>query len=433
MHEPDEEFAAAVDSVVLTVGAELGEHLAELTSLVQERLTGEITDLRGDPAVQELLHASIESNIDALARILRYGLAIPESIAPPAAAEYARRLAQRGTDPVALLRAYRLGQETTLSWALQRVDGHAADRPVAIEATHRFVEASFRYIDAVSTQVVAEYEGERVRWLANSNSVRSATLADVLAGKVGETAATEAALGHRLRQHHVGLVLWLDGVGSPDDLRALERLLAAIGKELGAGTGLFIPQDRSTAWAWLPFGRTNAGAHTLSRSVLDEAERIGAHVALGSPAVGIEGFRSTHQEARAAHQLSLSARGRLARATFWTDPDVRAATLLLRDVDTTRRLVTSALGALAVDDEATARLRETTRTFLAEGSNFAAAASRLNVHKNTVRYRLEKAAEVRGRPLDEDRLDLELALIACEWIGPQVLSGQPRADRLPPD
>jgi DNA-binding PucR family transcriptional regulator len=251
--------------------------------------------------------------------------------------------------------------------------------------------------------------------------VRSATLADVLAGKAGETAATEAALGHRLRQHHVGLVLWLDGVGSPDDLRALERLLATIGKELGAGSGLFIPQDRSTAWAWLPFGRSDAGADTLSRAVLGEAERIGAHVAIGSSAVGIDGFRSTHQEARAAHQLALTARGRADRATFWTDPDVRAATLLMRDIDTTRRLVDSALGALAADDEATARLRETTQIFLSEGGNFPAAAARLNVHKNTVRYRLERAAEVRGRSLDEDRLDLELALIACKWMGAAVL------------
>jgi hypothetical protein len=420
--EPDEEFAAAVDSVVLTVGVELGEHLAELTALVQERLTTDITDLRGDPLLLELLYASIESNIDALARILRYGLAIPEATAPPAAAEYARRLAQRGTDPVALLRAYRLGQETTLSWALARVDGHAADRAVAIGATHKFVEASFRYVDAVSTQVVADYESERVRWLANSNSVRGATLTEVLAGHAGETAATEAALGYRLRQHHVGLVLWLDGVGSPDDLRALESLLTLVGKELGAGTGLFIPQDRSAAWAWLPFGRAKAHPDALSRAVLDEAARIGAHVALGSPAVGAEGFRSTHDEARAAQELAMSARGRTERATFWTDPDVRAATLLLRDIGTTRRLVHSALGALAADDEATARLRETTHTFLAEGSNFAAAASRLNVHKNTVRYRLEKAAEIRGRALDVDRLDLELALIACEWLGPDVLT-----------
>jgi hypothetical protein len=422
VHESDAEFAAAVGSVVLTVGAELGEHLAELTGLVQERLTTEITDLRGDPLLQELLYASIESNIDALGRILRYGLAIPEATAPPAAAEYARRLAQRGTDPVALLRAYRLGQETTLSWALRRVDGRAPDRAVAIEATHKFVEASFRYIDAVSSQVVVEYEGERVRWLANSNSVRSATLTDLLAGKVGETAATEAALGHRLRQHHVALVLWLDGVGSPDDLRALERLLSTIGKELGAGSGLFIPQDRSTAWAWLPFGRNTPHADTLSRAVLDEAARIGAHVALGSSAAGVEGFRSSHDEARAAQDLAMSARGRTERATLWTDPDVRAATLLLRDIATTRRLVESALGALAADDETTARLRETTRTFLAEGSSFAAAAGRLNVHKNTVRYRLEKAAEVRGRPLDVDRLDLELALIACQWLGADVLT-----------
>jgi hypothetical protein len=38
-----------------------------------------------------------------------------------------------------------------------------------------------------------------------------------------------------------------------------------------------------------------------------------------------------------------------------------------------------------------------------------------------VKYRVAKAVEQRGRPLDEDQLDLQLALIACRWLGQAVL------------
>jgi DNA-binding PucR family transcriptional regulator len=42
------------------------------------------------------------------------------------------------------------------------------------------------------------------------------------------------------------------------------------------------------------------------------------------------------------------------------------------------------------------------------------------VHRNTVRYRVGRAHEVRGRPVNAtegDRLDVELALVACAWLG----------------
>ena len=37
------------------------------------------------------------------------------------------------------------------------------------------------------------------------------------------------------------------------------------------------------------------------------------------------------------------------------------------------------------------------------------------VHFNTVKYRVGRAVERRGRPIDADRLDVELALLLCQW------------------
>jgi hypothetical protein len=38
------------------------------------------------------------------------------------------------------------------------------------------------------------------------------------------------------------------------------------------------------------------------------------------------------------------------------------------------------------------------------------------VHKNTVHYRVQRAEELRGQPISEVRLDVELALLACELL-----------------
>ena len=66
-------------------------------------------------------------------------------------------------------------------------------------------------------------------------------------------------------------------------------------------------------------------------------------------------------------------------------------------------------------------LRDTLRVFLQESGSFKATAERLTLHKNTVQYRVRKAEESLGRPVGEDRLQVELALLASQWLGPAVL------------
>ena len=43
------------------------------------------------------------------------------------------------------------------------------------------------------------------------------------------------------------------------------------------------------------------------------------------------------------------------------------------------------------------------------------------LHKNTVQYRVRKAEETLRRPVAQDRLHIELALLASHWLGEAVL------------
>ncbi|MDN5930280.1 MAG: helix-turn-helix domain-containing protein [Pseudonocardia sp.] len=54
---------------------------------------------------------------------------------------------------------------------------------------------------------------------------------------------------------------------------------------------------------------------------------------------------------------------------------------------------------------------------------------RLHLHKNTIQYRIRRAEEARGRPLQDDRLDVEVALLACRLLGSTVLRPVPVPDR----
>ena len=73
------------------------------------------------------------------------------------------------------------------------------------------------------------------------------------------------------------------------------------------------------------------------------------------------------------------------------------------------------------DDAGVARLRDTVRTYLQAGGSSTDAAAALHLHKNTVHYRLRRAESVRGRPVTADRLEVELALLACHHLGARVL------------
>ena len=101
--------------------------------------------------------------------------------------------------------------------------------------------------------------------------------------------------------------------------------------------------------------------------------------------------------------------------------EVAPLALMSGSIELLQAWVIETLGALADSDEPTARLRDTLRVFLQENGSYKATAERLTLHKNTVQYRVRKAEEGLGRPIGDDRLNLELALLAGQWLGAAVL------------
>jgi DNA-binding PucR family transcriptional regulator len=104
-----------------------------------------------------------------------------------------------------------------------------------------------------------------------------------------------------------------------------------------------------------------------------------------------------------------------------TFSEVAPVALMLGSGELLRGWLQATLGDLASDDEHHARLRDTLRIFLASGGSYKATAEQLMLHKNSVQYRIRKAEESLGRPLDENRLNVELAMLASHWLGLAVL------------
>jgi DNA-binding PucR family transcriptional regulator len=279
------------------------------------------------------------------------------------------------------------------------------------------------YVDQTSEEIVAAYTRERENWLRNRSAARAARIRELLSGQRLNVSATEATLGYRLRQYHVGVVCWSGDAAAPvDNITRLEHAISHVAGKAGAGDPVFLPRDESSAWAWLPLG---------IRDTFDagEASTVGAdpdiHFAFGDAAKGITGFRLTHQQAMAAQAVALAAGSPPPRAVAFRE--VAPVAMMLGSGGLLRAWVLATLGGLAADDEHHARLRDTLLTFLHTGGSYKTTAERLMLHKNTVQYRIRKAEESIGRPVGENQHDVELALRAAEWLGSSVL--QPTRER----
>jgi PucR C-terminal helix-turn-helix domain/GGDEF-like domain len=401
---------------IVAVGVRLQQEETQLTDAMLELLLAQIPALDVGPAMVELLRDSVRGNLEVAALVFRGDTAIAGLTAPVGAREYARRLAQHGVEPTALVRAYRLGQQLTLDWSLGVLGGRAGAVTV-----QELIELNFSYVDAVSEQVVADYQAERERWLAQRSTVREEMLQRIIAGEQVEVSVAENALGYRLRGAHLGAVIWAtEPGGAPLDLARLEALAESVGRCVHAvGPPLVWLRDSASAWLWFPVD--DAAPPHLDELATVWGAAADVRLATGVVGHGLNGFRATNLDAGQAFLVASLAGPLAERVTSYADEGVRAAAFLAADLPRARRLVADELGGLAATTDAAARLRETVLILLSENGSQQNAAERLHLHKSTVKYRLSRAAELRGRPITEDRLALQLALTAARWLGPAVL------------
>jgi hypothetical protein len=409
------------------VSGALTPRTAELATEIYDLIVREIPLLRSDKQVLTLLEASVGENVATMLHVLQHGIDLENVHAPVAAAEYARRLAQRGVPIVALLRAYRIGSTRFQDWCLEELGRRTDDASVVSAAGLRIADVTAAYIDRVSEQIVLAYEAGRENWLRNLSAARVARVQALLRSERVDLDSSEAILGYRLRQHHVGVVCWVPIRAVGDTLARLEEATADVARRAGCrDRAMFLPQDESSAWAWLPLGsRDTLAIETPGLPPAGAAADI--RFALGAVGSGVAGFLRTHQQALGAQAVALAAGPSGPLMTSFSE--VAPLALMSRSIDLVRAWVLETLRSLADDDDHNATLRDTLWVFLQESGSFKSTAERLTVHKNTVQYRVRKAEDSLGRPVDADHLQIELALLASHWLGAAVLrqAAGPRA------
>lgn len=423
MAEGGRDHDAEVTRTAAEVVGRLEARLAQVTLSIQQMLVDNIAELGDDGQLVELLRDTVAANVDTFFSAIRHSIPIRQVEPPTAALEYARRLAQRDVSADALVRAYRLGHRGALGVVLDEIRGAQLDPQVSLDVFDLMSSVSFEYIDWISQRVVETYQAERERWLHNRNALRGRQVRDLLAGGEVDVDDRTAAIRYPLHRSHVAVVVWWADAVRSADLDSMERFVRGLAESAGAlDAPLFISVDGVTGWGWIPFpAGTGAEVVEIIRAAAARAAD-GPNITVGAPLPDVAGFRNSHRQAQLARDVLLSSDSAGRRVATAADAGLMMAALLGDRVADAAVWVGGVLGPLATDSENDERLRETLRIFLRTGASYKAAGDELHLHVNSVRYRVQRAIERRGRPIDTDRLDVEVALVLCEYYGSAVLA-----------
>lgn len=407
---------AEVKAHVSRIAAGIGPHTPELTQHIYDYLASKITELGAESTLLDLLSASIEGNVETILHALQHGISSDNLEPPTAAFEYARRLAQRGISVNALVRAYRLGQQRILQSSYDFVvEDEELPAGLMSAVFQHLVDEVSEYIDWISQEVAELYEQERESWLANRTTARESQVRRIIAGENIDTAAAERILGYSLGVRHVAVIAWIHH-SAPDTTDQLRRFTTAI-RELAGALGshrscLIIGRDQDTAWGWVPV----PAEWDYEESLRERMGCLGSiHLAIGSAHSSAAGFRLSHQEAERVQRVCLAGRAPAGLRSH-DDPGMAVTSLMAHEVESARAWVRSVLGPLADDTEANSRHRGTLLTFLHHDLSYTATATAMTMHKNSIRYRVEMAEAALGSNLTRNRLNVETALHAHNYL-----------------
>jgi DNA-binding PucR family transcriptional regulator len=401
-----------VHAALTGVAEALRADLRPLAARVDAAVLAAVPALAADADVRLSLQRSTEANVaDALALLGDHTVPVDSGV-PPEALRLAGVLVRRGVDPGDLVHAYLVGQNEFWRAWMEELTADLQTGPLLVEALERSSARLFARADFQVARLLRHVDRERERWMGGALARRMELVRRLLAGEEGDVGEASRALGYDLDRWVLAAVLWS---GERDDgYNGLEAQAGAAARAAGAPRALTLAPGEAGLWAWV--GTADEPDLAAVAAALDESLADGQGVALGTPEKGLPGFRRGHDEAVQARRIAeLGGRDGVVRYD-----EVELVALASADLDRLARFVARTLGPLAADDDATTRLRETLLAWLAEGGNARRAAERLHAHKNTVLYRLHRAEQQLGRPLDEDRGALELAIRAVDVLGPRV-------------
>jgi DNA-binding PucR family transcriptional regulator len=412
--------ANEVRTLVTLLAERLQDRAPELNRSMNQAIERAIEDLH-DSEMASMLQASVEGNIATILHMLRNDIPLGNMQPITAASEYAVRLARAGIPGTALRRAYHIGSDDLLAEAFEEIQRMDAQSDIKLRLLHHLAGWMHRYVDWITGVVLDVHEAERQAVLDQNATHVSQLVQRVLAREKVDSEHFAATTDYRLDQAHVAAVMWVAGVNqAADQIGALRTFASKLAEAVGSDREpLFTPIDRNTARVWCGLGRGTVVDTEQVRQVFASTSSL--RVALGAPAAGVSGFRRTLEQAGAVRVLASTSSSQAARVVSYGDDGTATVAMLARDLVGARRWVREVLGGLAADDENAERLRETVRVFLRTGS-YVETSQQMMLHRNTVKYRIAKAEQERGRALADGQLDLGLALHACQLLDSAVLA-----------
>jgi DNA-binding PucR family transcriptional regulator len=402
-------------AVLRPAAVELDEQAAELSRAVVPYISERMPDLIGSAEAWEVRRASNEATIRGFAKVLQSG-ADPADAATLGSATLAlvRDGAKRGVPVSGLLRSYRLAHAATARHLYAILANHAADAEELSLAIELCSAWNFAYVDAVVCLGEDLYTSERERWLRNAAASEVETINTILSEQPIDIDVASRRLRHEVRRVHVAAIAWIDThEEGRDTLALLEAAIRDIAAAIGNQRPLIQPVGILSIAAWI-----STSAAVPSRA-LDElrfrsATAPGVRVAIGEPAPGIAGFRTSHIDALEAQRIARLAGRREGSITRYRD--IALPALATANIEHARRFVERELGRLASRDDTTRRLAATVRTYLDENGSRGRTAKRLHIHENTVAYRLRQAEELLGRSVEKRTLELRVALALADMV-----------------
>lgn len=389
--------SVSVQDILRSLVIELEQEIDELVEAMVARIRDEVTGFDGQtqPELSEALRASCHGNIRLALQALGGDREPPRS-SPTEASEEARVAARAGVSLASLLHTYRVGHAVIWERMLAIVGDaelSATSRQAVLQIGSRYV---FAYVDAVSAFVADDYTRERDRMLRSRVQRRVQLVRDVLGGApVGS-----GDLGYDLDAEHVAVI----AEGADAD-SVLHRLADDLARSL-----LTVAATERRTWGWLGSRTPADGALRARLAAFCPPEDT--TLAFGEASWGTAGFRQSHEQALAAHQVAVRLHVQVVRYD-----DVALEAALLADGRAARRFAARELGPLLSGDERSTKLLQTLEAYLGTGLNASAAGALLGVGDRTIAYGIRAIEELLGRTVSARSAELAAALRLTRVFG----------------
>lgn len=340
-----------------------------------------------DPEYVAGLREAVESGLTyALAAVEAPGTrARSPAPIPPQLLAQARYAARSGVSLDTVLRRYFAGYTLLGDFIVQAAEETAAPASDLQSALREGGSLFDRLVASVSQEYAREIDGgSHTTWQRRTAQVRM-----LLGGEPLDT----IDLGYDLKGWHLGVIATGPGVRA-----ALREIAAALGRRL-----LAVSPEDGILWAWLG-GRERLPARDALR-VAESCWSGQGVLALGEPGQGVEGWRHTHRQAKAA--LGVARRGAQRHVTY---ADVALLASALNDEILADSLHEIYLAPLSAERDDGVALRATLTAYFDSGRNISSTAAALRVSRNTVSMRLRSVEEKIGRSMDSCAAELQTAL-----------------------